>query len=566
MTHATWSLLRSAPAGRTDRKSLFVHLRQYLFPSLVIAASVLLVPGVAGAEDSTACDILGTEADDVLMGTAGDDVICGLGGDDLIIGGPGDDRLIGGPGDDRLIGGPGDDVLRGGNGSDELAGGDGADTLWGGNNNDLLRGSNGPDVLYGGVGGDVLRGGSGSDRLRGGPDDDVCVDSWAKTNGISCEYGIGGDQRPVAVNEATWRLRGNDEFVYSVSVPGRCSPEAVCHDEPFIDIVHVRGGNASSAFGSPALSSTQLFGRANQAITTGRGVTFDRASGLPRQIEGPDGDLVVIHEISLRDKLREAVDDAERGWIERAETAYSYTATSTCLCPESGPVRVKVAGGQATAAALDGSDVEWPGVVKTIDDHLTDLIEVLDGHSIDVSATFESSSAMLSSYAVDRDRHVSGDEFGITISDFVIGTLVANGEHPADDIPPTLTIVDVGGIEASSVIAGDLQELLDRATQAGFMLSGGGFRDPQRQIDLRRVNCGTTDFAIFEMPADQCSPPTARPGQSQHELGLAIDFTSGGRLITSTADPAFLWLVDNASSFGLVNLPGEPWHWSTTGN
>lgn len=561
-----WSLLRSATAGRTDRKSLFVHLRLYLLPSLFIVASVLLVPGAAGAENSSACQILGTEADDVLMGTAGDDVICGLGGDDVIIGGLGDDRLIGGPGDDRLIGGPGDDVLRGGNGSDDLAGGDGADTLWGGNNNDLLRGSNGSDVLYGGVGGDVLRGGSGSDRLRGGPDDDVCVDSWAKTNGIGCEYGIGGDKHPVAVNEAIWRLRGNDEFVYSVSVHDLCSPDAVCPDESFIDIVHVRGGDASSAFGSTALSSTQLFGRANEAIAAGRSVTFDRGAGLPRQIEGPDGSRVVIHEISLRDTLREAVDDAESRWIERAVTAYSYTATSTCLCPDSGPVQVKVVGGQATAAPLDGSDVEWPRVAKTIDDHLTDLIEVLDGHAIDVTATFESSSAMLRSYVVDRDRQLSGDEFGITISEFAIGTLVAIGEHPADDIPPTLTIVDVGGIEVSSVISGDLQELIERSTQAGFMLSGGGFRDPQRQIDLRRVNCGTTDFAIFEMPADQCSPPTARPGQSQHELGLAIDFTSGGRLITSTADPAFLWLVDNASSVGLFNLPGEPWHWSTTGN
>ena len=39
-----------------------------------------------------------------------------------------------------------------------------------------------------------------------------------------------------------------------------------------------------------------------------------------------------------------------------------------------------------------------------------------------------------------------------------------------------------------------------------------------------------------------------------------------GSSITSRSDPAFLWLRNNASRFGLYNLPSEPWHWSTNGN
>ena len=51
-----------------------------------------------------------------------------------------------------------------------------------------------------------------------------------------------------------------------------------------------------------------------------------------------------------------------------------------------------------------------------------------------------------------------------------------------------------------------------------------------------------------------------------HERGLAIDFTNGGRLITSRSNAAFRWLASNAARFGLYNLPEEPWHWSTNGN
>jgi len=50
-----------------------------------------------------------------------------------------------------------------------------------------------------------------------------------------------------------------------------------------------------------------------------------------------------------------------------------------------------------------------------------------------------------------------------------------------------------------------------------------------------------------------------------HERGLAIDFTNNGRLISSRSDPAYVWLSANAGTYGLHNLPSEPWHWSTTG-
>lgn len=60
-------------------------------------------------------------------------------------------------------------------------------------------------------------------------------------------------------------------------------------------------------------------------------------------------------------------------------------------------------------------------------------------------------------------------------------------------------------------------------------------------------------------------PPTARPGQSMHERGLAVDFTSGGGTLTR-GSAAFAWMKANAGQYGFYNLPSEPWHWSTNGN
>ena len=50
-----------------------------------------------------------------------------------------------------------------------------------------------------------------------------------------------------------------------------------------------------------------------------------------------------------------------------------------------------------------------------------------------------------------------------------------------------------------------------------------------------------------------------------HEQGKAIDFTYNGSIIKSRSGPGWEWLAANASSYGLFNLPTEPWHFSTNG-
>lgn len=136
---------------------------------------------------------------------------------------------------------------------------------------------------------------------------------------------------------------------------------------------------------------------------------------------------------------------------------------------------------------------------------------------------------------------------------------------PAPGGLATVSCPSGGSITVAGSIAGDVQALLDASAGDGLALCGWGYRDPEEQIQLRREHCGTSNYAIYEMPSSQCNPPTARPGTSQHEVGLAIDFTCSGGSISSQSSPCFQWLAANAATYGLYNLPSEPWHWSTTG-
>lgn len=72
------------------------------------------------------------------------------------------------------------------------------------------------------------------------------------------------------------------------------------------------------------------------------------------------------------------------------------------------------------------------------------------------------------------------------------------------------------------------------------------------------------------------NPRCATPGASPHQLGIAIDFTlADGAVGTSTTscaarvtstDPRWIWLRDNASSYGIKQFTYENWHWDTLGS
>lgn len=128
---------------------------------------------------------------------------------------------------------------------------------------------------------------------------------------------------------------------------------------------------------------------------------------------------------------------------------------------------------------------------------------------------------------------------------------------------PAGTIVTVRGIDIDGSIAVDLERMLAAAAVDGIELGGYGWRSTDTQVALRRAHCGTSHYAIYEMPSGDCSPPTATPGQSMHEKGLAVDFyDQAGTLTVGSA--GFRWLAEHAGRYGFCNLPSEAWHWSPT--
>ncbi len=124
----------------------------------------------------------------------------------------------------------------------------------------------------------------------------------------------------------------------------------------------------------------------------------------------------------------------------------------------------------------------------------------------------------------------------------------------------------VHGITVASSIAGQLNSMLNAADADGMHFGGTGYRSSSGQVAARRRNCGSSQYDIYEKPSSRCHPPTAKPGQSMHERGLAVDFTYNGSVINSHSNPGYRWLSGHARSYGFYNLPSEAWHWSVNGN
>lgn len=125
-----------------------------------------------------------------------------------------------------------------------------------------------------------------------------------------------------------------------------------------------------------------------------------------------------------------------------------------------------------------------------------------------------------------------------------------------------IKVCRVNGMVINAKIAAKWQYLIRKARADGIHLSGGGFRTASQQIALRRAHCGTSHYAIYQMPASQCTPDTARPGTSNHEKALAVDLNNA----RSYSSRVYRWMRANAPKIGLYcRVPGEPWHWSPSG-
>ena len=246
-------------------------------------------------------------------------------------------------------------------------------------------------------------------------------------------------------------------------------------------------------------------------------------------------------EQAARESAAEAADAAAAD----AETAYadveSAVGQQALFVAE---VQRRLDRNLAEAAALQNTDPELAAQIMAREAELANALNELD-EEVQAQRAQERAAALADQ--ADEIRYQSGIK------------PVAGGV--TDVACPTGGVVQVAGD-----ISGAIERLLADAAEAGYSLCGYGYRDPAEQIAVRRANCGTSSYAIYQAPSSYCSPPTARPGTSMHEQGLAIDFTSGGGGTIGSGSGAYQWLRSNAANYGMYNLPGEPWHWSVDGN
>lgn len=129
------------------------------------------------------------------------------------------------------------------------------------------------------------------------------------------------------------------------------------------------------------------------------------------------------------------------------------------------------------------------------------------------------------------------------------------------DLPQKLTPVDSGRVNESLVP--HVMEIKNAARMlANINLQVvSGFRTYMEQLALRKkhvIDKSKVDDLQYLKTANNgmFSPRTAKPGTSNHENGLAVDFAMLGKPKT------YAWMKENAHKYGWVRtVPSEIWHW-----
>ncbi|WP_432541307.1 M15 family metallopeptidase [Kineococcus sp. SYSU DK002] len=153
--------------------------------------------------------------------------------------------------------------------------------------------------------------------------------------------------------------------------------------------------------------------------------------------------------------------------------------------------------------------------------------------------------------------------------------VVVNKQHPLDPVEYAPALAVVGGKEVAALVAPDLRALLEAADRDGVSLSiTSGYRSHARQ---RAVH----DAAVRRDGLESAESVSARPGHSEHQTGLAVDFGGSSRPGCQLENcfgqtPEAAWLQAHAGRYGfLLRYPEgktgitgydpEPWHWRWVG-
>lgn len=154
---------------------------------------------------------------------------------------------------------------------------------------------------------------------------------------------------------------------------------------------------------------------------------------------------------------------------------------------------------------------------------------------------------------VDRNNSLSSDYAPEDLAEITSGAFV--------------TVVSWRSLNLRKIASDSLNEMARAAKNEGLSLAiYSAYRSHAYQIEVFARN-------VREMGAERAEQLSARPGHSQHQLGLTVDFHSQGEF-HRTAENA--WLLKNASRFGwslsyphgyeeVTGYAWESWHYRYVG-
>lgn len=150
---------------------------------------------------------------------------------------------------------------------------------------------------------------------------------------------------------------------------------------------------------------------------------------------------------------------------------------------------------------------------------------------------------------------------------------IASVAHPLPEgfIQPSTMVIDDIGREIDSRIVGAYWDLVNAAKADGLNIYPiSGFRPHSTQVSLFNARVEQARNDGYADPEAEAARHVAKPGTSEHELGLAVDFNSVDEsYFRNTAEAK--WLAAHCAEYGFVirypedkeSVTGiiyEPWH------
>lgn len=150
---------------------------------------------------------------------------------------------------------------------------------------------------------------------------------------------------------------------------------------------------------------------------------------------------------------------------------------------------------------------------------------------------------------------------------------IASVAHPLPEgfVQPSTTVIDDIGREIDSRIVGAYRDLVNAAKADGLIIYPiSGFRPHSTQVSLFNARVEQARNDGYADPEAEAARHVAKPGTSEHELGLAVDFNSVDEsYFRNTAEAK--WLAAHCAEYGFVirypedkeSVTGiiyEPWH------